>query len=77
MTVSEKVIKIITDELRLQDGVVQPALLLKDDLDMQSLDSIELLMALEDAFKIEFKNYEHKTIETVQDVIDAVNKLVK
>lgn len=77
MTIEEKVISILTDELRLNEGVVQPAMDLKEDLDVQSLDALEILMALEDSFKIEFKERAHENIKTVQDVIDLVKKLVK
>jgi acyl carrier protein len=50
---------------------------LKEDLDVQSLDAVEMLMALEDKFKIVFDEKAHEQIKTVQDVIDLVTKLVK
>jgi acyl carrier protein len=50
---------------------------LKEDLDVQSLEAIELLMALEDKFKIEFAEKDHEHIKTVQDIVNLVNKLVK
>ena len=48
MTITEQVVALITDELRLQEGVVQLTMNLKEDLDVQSLDAVEMLMALED-----------------------------
>ena len=77
MTLTEQVIALITDELRLQEGVVQPTMNLKEDLDVQSLDAVEMLMVLEDKFKIEFGEKDHEHVKTVQDVIDLVTKLVK
>ena len=77
MTLTEQVIALITDELRLQEGVVQPTMNLKEDLDVQSLDAVEMLMALEDKFKIVFDEKDHEHLTTVQDVVDLVNKLVK
>jgi acyl carrier protein len=52
MTIAQQVVALITDELRLQEGVVQLTMHLKEDLDVQSLDAVEMLMALEDKFKI-------------------------
>jgi acyl carrier protein len=77
MTITEQVVSLITDELRLQEGVVQLTMNLKEDLDVQSLDAVEMLMALEDKFKIEFGEKDHEHITTVQDIVDLVNKLVK
>jgi len=77
MTITEQVVSLITDELRLQEGVVQLTMNLKEDLDVQSLDAVEMLMALEDKFKIVFGEKDHEHIVTVQDVVDLVNKLVK
>ena len=77
MTLTEQVIALITDELRLQEGVVQPTMNLKEDLDVQSLDAVEMLMALEDKFRIVFDEKDHERVTTVQDVVDLVTKLVK
>jgi acyl carrier protein len=77
MTLTEQVIALITDELRLQEGVVRPTMNLKEDLDVQSLDAVEMLMALEDKFKIVFEEKDHEHVKTVQDVINLVTKLVK
>ena len=77
MTITEQVVALITDELRLQEGVVQLTMNLKEDLDVQSLDAVEMLMALEDKFKIEFGEKDHEHVTTVQDVVDLVTKLVK
>jgi len=77
MTISEQVIALITDELRLNDGAVQLTMNLKEDLDVQSLDAVEMLMALEDKFNIEFDEKDHEKVTTVQDVVDLVASLVK
>ena len=77
MTISEQVIALITNELRLNEGVVQLTMNLKEDLDVQSLDAVEMLMALEDKFHIVFDEKDHERVTTVQDVVDLVTKLVK
>jgi acyl carrier protein len=71
------VLELLTHELRVKDTVVKPESNLKEDLDVQSLEAVELLMALEDKFKIEFGEKDHEHITTVQDIINLVNKLVK
>lgn len=76
-TLTEKVIAVITNELRYKDGIIETTMSLKDDLDVQSLDAVELLMALEDKFKIVFGEKDHEHIKTVQDVINLVTKLAK
>ena len=74
---TDKVLALLTHELRLKDAVIKAELNLKEDLDVQSLEAIEIMMTLEDKFKIEFAEKDHETIKTVQDLIDLVNKLVK
>ena len=77
MTVTEKVLALLTHELRVKDAVIKLESNLKEDLDVQSLEAIELLMALEDKFKIEFDEKDHEHITTVQDIVNLVTKLVK
>ena len=77
MNITEQVLALLTDELRLKDNVVALESNLKEDLDVQSLEAIELLMALEDKFKIEFDEKDHEHIVTVQDIVNLVTKLVK
>jgi acyl carrier protein len=77
MTITQQVLALITDELRLNEGAVQLTMNLKEDLDVQSLDAVEMLMALEDKFHIEFDEKDHEKVTTVQDVVDLVSSLVK
>ena len=74
---TNQVLALLTHELRLKDAVIKAELNLKEDLDVQSLEAIELLMALEDKFKIEFDEKDHEHITTVQDIVNLVSKLVK
>lgn len=77
MSIEQRVITILEDDLRLQTGVIKPELHLVEDLAVSSLDVVYSLMSLEDEFKIEFKEKDHERIKTVQDVIDLVTALVK
>jgi len=75
--ITQQVIAIIADELRLKLEAVTVDKLLKDDLGVESLDALEILIALEDGFKIVYPEDSHEHIKTVQDVIDITRKLVK
>lgn len=77
MSVEQRVIKIIENDLHLQEGVVKLESHLVDDLAVSSLDIVYSLMSLEDAFKIVFPETAHEHVKTVQDVVDLVKKLVK
>ena len=77
MNITEQVLALLTYELRLRDNIVTLESNLKEDLDVQSLEAVELLMTLEDKFHIEFDEKDHEKITTVQDVVDLVTKLVK
>ena len=74
---TEQVLAVLTHELRLKDAVITAESNLKEDLDVGSLEAVELLMALEDKFNIVFDEKDHEHLVTVQDVINLVNQLVK
>jgi len=77
MSVEQRVISILENDLRLQPGVIKPELRLIEDLAVSSLDIVYSLLSLEDEFSIEFDEKDHGLVTTVQDVIDLVAKLVK
>jgi acyl carrier protein len=77
MDMTEQVLALLTHELRLRDAVISVTSNLKEDLDVGSLEAVEILMELEDKFKIEFEEKDHEHLTTVQDIINLVNKLVK
>lgn len=63
---------IIAHLLVLDDVDVQPEMLLKEDLDIDSLDFIEIMLALESIFDIEIEEEEAETLKTVEDLINIV-----
>ncbi len=70
--VLEKVREIIVDQLGVEeDEVVMDASLI-DDLGADSLDVVELIMALEEEFDIEIPDEEAENIMTVGDVVDYI-----
>lgn len=68
-TLEEKVKKIIIDQLGVDEAEVTPEAKFIDDLGADSLDTVELVMALEEEFGIEIPDEEAEKIGTVQDAI--------
>ena len=76
-SVSERVIAVIADELRLKTDEVKPERNIEDDLGADSLDSIEILMSLEEEFDVCISDEDAMDVRTVQDVINMVSKYVE
>ena len=72
--VFEKVKKIIVDTLSCDVGQVTLDANLKDDLDADSLDAVELIMTAEDEFGIEIPDEDAMNIKTVKDIVDYIEK---
>ncbi|MFC1584426.1 acyl carrier protein [Fibrobacterota bacterium] len=68
----EKITKVIVDKLGVKEEQVNPDATFVDDLGADSLDQVELIMALEDAFDIEIPDEEAEKLKKVSDVIDYV-----
>ncbi|MDD1413263.1 acyl carrier protein [Dolichospermum sp. ST_con] len=73
----EKVKKIIVEQLSLEDEAkVIPNANFMEDLGADSLDTVELVMALEEEFEIEIPDEAAEKITTVQAVVDYINSHV-
>ena len=59
------------------EGEVTPSASFVDDLGADSLDQVELVMALEEAFDLEIPDEDAEKIRTVQDAIDYIDKHAK
>jgi acyl carrier protein len=75
MSAEEKVIDIIVEQLSVEKDKVVPGASFVDDLGADSLDLVELIMAMEEAFGIEIPDEMAEKITTVQDAIDHVKKV--
>jgi acyl carrier protein len=75
--VEDKVKQIIVDQLGIEAGDVTPASSLVDDLGADSLDRVELIMALEETFGIEIPDDDAEKIVTVQNAVDYIQKNAK
>ena len=75
-SVEEKVKSIIVDQLGVNEAEVTGSASFVDDLGADSLDTIELVMAFEEAFGIEIPDEDAEKIKTVQNAIDYVESHV-
>jgi acyl carrier protein len=73
----EKVKQIISEQLGVDEGEVTPGASFVDDLGADSLDQVELVMALEEAFGVEIPDEDAEKLRTVQDALDYIEKHAK
>lgn len=74
MSVEEKVRKIICEQLEVNEEDVVPEASFVDDLGADSLDQVELIMAMEEEFGISISDEEAEKIATVRDAIEYIQK---
>jgi acyl carrier protein len=72
--VEEKVKKIIAEKLSVELEEVIPDASFVDDLGADSLDLVELIMAMEESFDIEISDDEAEKLQTVQDAINYIKE---
>lgn len=68
----QKITKVIVDKLGVTEDKVKPEAAFVEDLGADSLDQVELVMALEDEFDITVEEEELEGITTVQHALDLV-----
>ena len=74
MSVDERVKGIVAEQLDIGVDEINNESSFIDDLGADSLDTVELVMALEEEFDIEISDEEAENISTVQTAIDYINK---
>ena len=70
----DRIIKMIADQLQIDEEQVKPDASFMDDLGADSLDTVELIMALEEEFDIEIPDSEAEKIRTVQQALDYLDE---
>ena len=72
MNINKKIIQIVAEQLGLNEDEISPDSALIDDLGADSLDIVELIMALEEEFETEIPDEDAEKIVRVQDIITYV-----
>ena len=73
----EKIVEIIANQLGIDQGDVTPEASVVDDLGADSLDVVELIMALEEEFNLEIPDEEAEKIKSVQDIFSHMESALK
>ena len=76
-SVEERVKQIIVEQLGVDEAEVTPSASFVDDLGADSLDTVELVMAFEEAFEIEIPDEDAEKIRTVQDAVTYIEQHAK
>jgi len=76
-SVDERVKQIIVEQLGVDEAEVTANASFVDDLGADSLDTVELVMAFEEAFEIEIPVEDAEKIRTVKDAVDYINAHAK
>ncbi len=71
-SVQDKVIEIVCEQLTLDRSQVTPESSFLEDLGADSLDIVQLIMALEEEYHIEISDEEAEKIRTIQDIVDFI-----
>ncbi|MBR6221823.1 MAG: acyl carrier protein [Lachnospiraceae bacterium] len=66
----EKIRDIIADQLKIDPAEIREDVRFKDDLEIDSLDLYEVVMALEEEYDLEFPQDDLENFETIKDIMD-------
>lgn len=69
--------KILSSELKLENRKIELSTRFKEDLEIDSLDAIYIVMALEKEFDIEISDEDAEKFLTVGDVIEYLNRILR
>jgi len=75
--VKDKIVEIIANQLGIDRGDVTPEASVVDDLGADSLDVVELIMALEEEFNLEIPDEEAEKIKSVQDIFSHMESALQ
>ena len=72
-----RVTTIVTEQLSVEASEVRPESSFQDDLGADSLDLVELIMAMEEEFDVKIDDDAAQKLKTVQNAVDFINNLSK
>jgi acyl carrier protein len=70
--IAKRVKEIVAEQLGVEEALVVPEASFMDDLGADSLDTVELVMALEEEFDIEIPDEDAEKIQSVNDAIEYI-----
>lgn len=72
----KRVSEILIKDFDCKPEIVKPDARLGEDLDLDSIDAVDLVVRLQKIIKVRVKPEDFKQISTLQDVVDAIEKIV-
>ncbi|MDO5440933.1 MAG: acyl carrier protein [Bacillota bacterium] len=75
--VFEKIKSIIAEQLEVEENIITPETNLMKDLEADSLDAVEIIMAIEDEFGIEIPDEQAEEFQVVQAIVDYVTNNIE
>lgn len=72
-SIEERVKQIVAEQLGVDEDQVTPEAAFMDDLGADSLDTVELVMALEEEFDVEISDEDAEKIQKVQDAVTYIS----
>ncbi len=77
MKVKERVIKVVSDKLDLPASVIKMNDDFTNDFELDSLDMAEIMLGIEEEFKVKVEDMDVSTIKTVEDLVKKMENIVK
>lgn len=74
--IKERVIKTVSSQLGMEEAKITPEMKFVDDLGADSLDTVELVMALEDEFEIDIPDEEAEKISSVGQAVEHISAAI-
>lgn len=76
-TTYERIVDIIASGLKIERSKINPNSRFMDDLGADSLDQVELIMALEEEFEIDISEEDAEKFQNVQQIVDYIESKIK
>ena len=75
MTEVEKVNAILVEEFEVDPGLLAPSARLREDLELDSLDAVDLIVAIEKAFSLRIEEAASRKMQTLDDIYEYLGRV--